>query len=277
MDDKPYCAAVSAQADEPMLGTAVRADAWLMVEFDGLWERKALTDNALPEVVNRWIERTRTSLTGEYGVVRPQFIKRRRSVDEDITVMFAAGGTLWRRQFADYGALSSWSLTADEMIEEPHPQYFVCTNGRRDRCCSRFGLPLYRKLREAVGERAWETTHTGGHRFAPNVLALPQGALYGRVLEKQVADFVGAVDRGEFVRANLRGRSVLPPSAQIVDAELAGAGEFIDVDGEWVRFRVDGEVVSHRVEKSATAYDVLGSCRDDAAEPVYPLLWAASD
>ena len=71
------------------------------------------------------------------------------------------------------------------------PQYFVCTNGQRDLCCARFGLPTYAALRERVGERVWQTTHVGGHRFAPNVLTLPQAALYGRV---QPAD-VDAVPR----------------------------------------------------------------------------------
>ena len=44
----------------------------------------------------------------------------------------------------------------------------MLTNGQRD------GLPAHARLRELVGAPAWQTTHIGGHRFAPNVLVLPQ-------------------------------------------------------------------------------------------------------
>jgi hypothetical protein len=61
----------------------------------------------------------------------------------------------------------------------------VCTNGRRDLCCARFGTPVYNYLKNEEpgfpGLRAWQSTHMGGHRFAANLLWLPQGVLYGRV------------------------------------------------------------------------------------------------
>jgi hypothetical protein len=64
----------------------------------------------------------------------------------------------------------------------------VCTHGSRDACCGKFGYPLYRRLselaaREGNGLRVWRCSHLGGHRFAPTLLDLPSGRVFGRVAE----------------------------------------------------------------------------------------------
>jgi hypothetical protein len=56
----------------------------------------------------------------------------------------------------------------------------VCTHGRRDRCCGSLGTALALELaadpRQFAGDvRLWRTSHTGGHRFAPTAVVLPQG------------------------------------------------------------------------------------------------------
>ncbi len=59
----------------------------------------------------------------------------------------------------------------------------VCTHGRRDRCCGSLGTALAQELSAGplqLGEdvRVWRTSHTGGHRFAPTAVVLPQGTLW---------------------------------------------------------------------------------------------------
>lgn len=57
----------------------------------------------------------------------------------------------------------------------------VCTHGRRDVCCGSLGTGLAMQLL-ARGPRAGvtlrRTSHTGGHRFAPTFLVLPQGTAW---------------------------------------------------------------------------------------------------
>jgi hypothetical protein len=60
----------------------------------------------------------------------------------------------------------------------------------------------------------WETSHVGGDRFAANVLVLPAGLLYGRVLPFAAAEFIAAAEADEVVGALLRGRVGLPSAAQ---------------------------------------------------------------
>jgi hypothetical protein len=55
----------------------------------------------------------------------------------------------------------------------------VCTHGRRDACCGTLGTRLALSLPGlGAGVHAWRTSHTGGHRFAPTALLLPEGTMW---------------------------------------------------------------------------------------------------
>ena len=63
-----------------------------------------------------------------------------------------------------------------------HPLLLVCTHGKHDRCCARYGRPLYQALEEqAEDDWVWQSSHLGGDRFAGNVVVLPEGLYFGRV------------------------------------------------------------------------------------------------
>jgi hypothetical protein len=57
----------------------------------------------------------------------------------------------------------------------------ICTHGSRDTCCGASGTRLYQDLQQgAVPDhvRAWRTSHTGGHRFAPTCIVLPEATCW---------------------------------------------------------------------------------------------------
>src|SRR5690606_19672644 len=55
----------------------------------------------------------------------------------------------------------------------------VCTHGRRDACCGTLGTRVSLALPGlGGGVRVWRTSHTGGHRFAPTALLLPEGTAW---------------------------------------------------------------------------------------------------
>ena len=264
MDERVYCC--QANADEPMLGTADVVDVWLLVEYRQAWRAKAWTENALADGAKRWLADGVAALAAQGLRVRPQMIRQPEEARADFRLLVHQEGKLrgFYSQCANYEDLAATPLDAlvagdgGERLRAPH--YFVCVNGQRDRCCARFGLPLYRRLRALVGERAWQITHLGGHRFAPNVLVLPQGVLYGRVHpgkldsreeslqlgsargnpshervqpgsakgnpshEDATADFVAAVESGKVPLAHLRGRCCYPQAAQAAEG-------FAGVDG----------------------------------------------
>jgi hypothetical protein len=82
-------------------------------------------------------------------------------------------------------------------LDSPQTDLLVCTHGSRDGCCGSLGTDLALRLAAVPalpGIRHWRTSHTGGHRFAPTFLLLPQGTSWGfadvhlarRVVERSV-------------------------------------------------------------------------------------------
>jgi hypothetical protein len=104
--------------------------------------------------------------------------------------------------------------------------FLVCAHGGHDACCALRGRPLARALPADSPDARWEFRHLGGDRFAANVLVLPAGLLYGRVLPFAAEEFVAAAEADEVIGALLRGRVGLPSAAQ---AALAFAYEHLAV------------------------------------------------
>ena len=267
-NDRVYCSDLCLASGEPMLGTATQVDVWLLLEYKPIWRAKAVEDNELPTATKDWIDRAVSAVAAKGGKARVQFI-RRPELDSALTTLFVAeSGTLRRFQGEGYAEIQHLDTDTAQMDEVHDPQYFVCTNGQRDLCCARYGLPVYAELRNLVGERAWQTTHVGGHRFAPNVLTLPQGAIYGRVFVDEVPEFTTKIENGELSTRHLRGRSAYPPEAQV--AETLVDGNLASVDGGAVTFETADGLATVNVEPG-TPYEVIASCGKTETEAVFPL------
>ena len=271
-NDRVYCSDLCLASGEPMLGTATQVDVWLLLEYKPVWRAKAVEDNELATATKDWIDRAVSAVAAKGGKARVQFI-RRPELDSALTTLFVAeSGTLRRFQGEGYAEIQHLDIDTAQMDEVHDPQYFVCTNGQRDLCCARYGLPVYAELRNLVGERAWQTTHVGGHRFAPNVLTLPQAAIYGRVFVDEVPEFTTRIENGELSTRHLRGRSAYPPEAQV--AETLVDGNLASVDGGAVTFETADGLATVNVEPG-TPYEVIASCGRTETEAVVPLRPAA--
>ena len=276
---REYCAEVALSESEPIAGTADTVDVWIMLEYAPAWTAKATSDNALPAPTKAWLKQLSSEVSARQLKPRLQLIRRPEIDRVGITLMLGTPHGLHRVEVAQYDALTALSFDAiGTMPLETAPQYFVCTNGQRDVCCARFGLPTYAALRERVGGRAWQTTHVGGHRFAPNVLTLPQAALYGRVQPADVDQVIEAVERNGVAAAWLRGRTRYAPEVQAAEAALLARG--FDTSGVLHLQALDGggyrvSFGSHAVAvKPGTAREVLTSCGDER-KPMTP--WEVSE
>jgi len=130
---------------------------------------------------------------------------------------------------------------------------FVCTHGRRDACCGKFGMPLYRQASGEPGVRAWQTTHFGGHRYAPTAWEFPSGYMWG-FLDDAAATTL--LERGQVasLARSVRGWSGLPRVVQPLDR----AG-FIEHGWPWLEFHRSGVVLeSSRPGKWNVALEFTG-------------------
>jgi hypothetical protein len=107
----------------------------------------------------------------------------------------------------------------------------VCTHGRRDRCCGSLGTALAQELSGdpcplGDGVRVWRTSHTGGHRFAPTAVVLPQGSAWAFCDTSALARIVGQLGSLDDLLGRYRGCAGLAsPAIQALErAVLAELG-----------------------------------------------------
>jgi hypothetical protein len=119
----------------------------------------------------------------------------------------------------------------------------VCTHGAHDTCCGRFGAPLYRYLRDELSSssiRVWRGSHTGGHRFAPTLVDLPDGRSWGRLDAAAAEAIVRREGKPADIRHRYRGWGLLPSFYErLVEAELMCTEGWA-----WLDRTVSGEVVA---------------------------------
>lgn len=80
-------------------------------------------------------------------------------------------------------------------------EVLVCTHGRRDVCCGARGSRLHQELVASPGllgatVRIRRTSHTGGHRFAPTAIVLPEATAWAYLdidLLRAIVDRTGPV------------------------------------------------------------------------------------
>jgi len=225
MINSSLCSVLAQQANAPLYGSAAQVDCWLLLEYPNNWHAKALIDNALPTEVNRHLAQLPAEVARLCGKkLRVLFVKQStRSQIIQPRVILAAGSSLLCCELTDYDAVKT--IRAEHIAKHFLPDstalgsdiYLVCTNGQRDICCGRFGIPLYKTLQAEFGDRIWQTSHIGGHRFAPNLLCLPSGLSYGFVQPQEAKQLVTQHDAGLMSLKHLRGRSHYPAPVQAAE------------------------------------------------------------
>jgi len=220
------CARQSLAAGEPISGSATASvRAWLLIEHRGRWERD-IASTAMPESAHRWL----AGLLNRHRRLRPQLI-RRPGAEGPLRVYVVLTDRPRRvRRFVidDHAQLADLPVEAllegsgDSGVPGPEALYLVCTHGRRDTCCSRHGVALYKALSEQpLDGELWQSSHQGGHRFAATMVYLPHGVHYGRLLPEEAEMVVQAHRQGRLYALNrYRGHTRYATPVQSAEAWL---------------------------------------------------------
>ena len=222
---RALCADVSASATEPLGATASRVDHWILIEYRGLWSRDVLGDSLLSAELKAHLRDQLARLPHS----RILFVKKpERRPDPRRRVFFGCSREGEERFYGleferheDLRSLDFVSALRDSGVPGvplDHPLFVVCTHGKRDRCCAKYGHQLYDRLcAETEPTWVWQATHVGGDRFAGNVVCLPEGLYFGRVGEEDVAPLLASYLEGEIDMEHYRGRSAYTFAVQAAE------------------------------------------------------------
>lgn len=287
MPERFRCAVTSAERGEDLAGTASTVRRWVLVEQPGSWGIDAVTESALPLDVALPLRERARRVGARTLLIRRARTGRRRTV----YTAWSGPAEAWVEQHhvddpdqlldLPLDGLRSGQGTGGRRITEP--LVLTCTNGRHDACCAVFGRPIARAFEALLDDHAWEVSHIGGDRFAPNVLVLPHGLYHGRLTLAQVPELARAAGEGRVLLPAYRGRSVHPFPVQAAEAAfrrrhgddvidrvvVTGWGEHDDAvlvqirhgDAEWE--------VAVEAEPSADAWPLTCRAQRSSRPPVY--------
>lgn len=287
------CSVRSREVGEPIAGTAACVAVWIVLEHRGPWGAKAVPDSNLPEAVKTQLMAWEAGIPG----ARVQLVRRLGRVEGPlhlwVGVSDLGASRIVEHTLTTVEELASLDVPAEvaalrrgETIEgtrsPTEPLVLVCTNGRRDVCCAKQGVPVARALAEQAGLDVWQTTHLGGHRFAATLLQLPEGLCYGRIEPAEAASLAEAIRERRVHRLDrLRGRSVLTEPEQAAESAwrertgrleldaLAHVAHATEGDATVVTLR-DHQGVTHEVRLAY--YELEDTAPPSCGKPVGPVL-----
>ena len=239
-----YCSEVSLANQEDPIGTAGTAEKWIVVEVPrpwkkDIWNHKPYFKPLMGIVIE--LEQLEPDLSFRLMAIAPD---KEYSQPNYIRVFyyFRPGKMFSQYEKQEYLVpLSQLVPLVRAILIEPQqlPEFanyqqptndireiLVCTHTQVDTACGRYGTPLYTKLRKDYAPvsarklRVWQTSHFGGHKFAPTLIDFPSGRFWGH-LQPEVLDIL--IDqRGslEALRPYYRGWSGLEQFEQIAEREI---------------------------------------------------------
>lgn len=259
-----YCSLVSRESGEDPIGTAPSHARYLLVEVPLPWECQVEESKHFPpglaEAVSRFAAAGKPcrllAFASDAYPVPPGF--RRVMYYERPEAPFAFFGkqeyivpethltTLAQALLAgdDNERLSAFSEYAERSNRESR-DLFVCTHGSHDRCCGKFGFPLYQTIMRRYAShspgklRVWRTSHFGGHRHAPTLVDFPEGRYWAHLREELLDALIlrqGGVDG---LARHYRGWGGADAFGQVAERAV-----FLREGWDWIALRKQAEVLT---------------------------------
>ncbi len=206
--------------NEQLFGTVPETQVWIMLESTHPPGANALEDSVLPGQVKSYLAGCIKSLP----TARFQLLRQKNPGDVPrlfLAITRQTDNRLYEVPIFSYDTLLNLNLGSDLEWESQFKPYqrndpilLVCTNGKRDPCCSQHGIHFFEPLQKKDPDNVFQTSHLGGHRFAPTAVCLPGGYYYGRLAAMDAEGLVKANRLDRVYINKLRGRACYNPPVQ---------------------------------------------------------------
>ncbi|NJN29758.1 MAG: sucrase ferredoxin [Synechococcales cyanobacterium RM1_1_8] len=260
--DCRYCSVVSKAKCEDPIGSAIVADQWLLIETprpwgENPWEKQpdfasalavldrvkpsmALWDSLRVQAIAPDLQYSQPGYVHVFYYQRPaaQFSNYEKQAYclplEDVATLLEA--LLFEPQ--NLVSFAPHQRNATHLRE-----ILVCTHTQVDLACGRFGMPLYKELKRDYANiqtlRVWQTSHFGGHRFAPTLIDFPSGRFWGHLESQHLEALVHHRGDLDGLQKCYRGWSGFSRWEQMAEREV-----WKQLGWHWLECDRSGEVLS---------------------------------
>jgi len=240
-----FCSNQSLLINENLIGTALLTQVYILIEYKKPWANEAFESKEIPPrlrlIIDKYRELARFLLICNKNTKHKNNFKIMfyvRSNERDMSKEF----TLYEAEYSNYEHICETlenyfihkKLPSKDRVAK-NRNLLICTHGGFDPCCGKYGTPFYIKSNQILDKinvnekiEVWESSHFGGHRFAPTMIDFPDGRYYGRMNEDTFTTIINRSGDLNKTISSYRGWAILPQVAQVVEKQL-----LLDIGWHW--------------------------------------------
>lgn len=214
-----YCSLASKHHHEAIWATAPHALFFILIEYNDPFPADITQGN----LNKKWLEELERFTKGNKGKLL--FIRNGATRTDIMRIIYV--DCRQKRYFSiEVQKNGLHTIQIDQVIPAitewyTDSFYMVCTHGKKDKCCAKWGLPVYDQLKDQNSDlQVWQCSHVGGHRFAANVLIMPYGIYYGNIEINDITDIVEHNTKAMIYFEKYRGASIYTPLQQAIEAHF---------------------------------------------------------
>lgn len=297
-----YCSNVSREVGEDLIGSATPYQTFILVECPFPWTANAFDSKWIPQDLRNLVASVKAARLPVQFLAVKQIVNQ--SLGQEINLDGSTRLLIYQRRsdrFCQGYYRYEWdihqpaeltpliqSFFQGQVLSEPDGNrlvrdLLVCVHGSHDKCCAKYGFPFSRQAIATIAQvktklqthqdsleqptiRMWQTSHFGGHRFAPTLIDFPTGRYYGRMTQSALHAILTRSGDVQMLAEVYRGWSVLPTWLQSAermlmfrdgwlwfDAKLTYQIIHQSADGHFIQaklsvMRADGKIRAYTVE-----------------------------
>lgn len=260
MTEQFFCSEACYQAGESPIGMASTYWHYVLVECPLPWPHQAVEAKLIPENLRELISELRQTQQS----VRFLFISNKElRLNQGRRVILLScpqgrtqGYHKYESQVSDLTKVAPLvrsyltnGTNADLEDSSTRRDILICTHGTHDKCCGKYGKAFYQEVCEVAAScqnvRIWQSSHFGGHRFAPTAIDFPQGRFYGFLNPTLFTSILQRSGNIRCLNQIYRGWGILPRPVQVLEKELA----FV-YGWDWFNYQVAGRILESKEDRN---------------------------
>lgn len=278
--DKFFCAEASRQAEENLIGWAAPCQLYILIECPPPWGGDEFAAPSIPANLRILVEEVyQTEPSAMVLLIYSHILTKKNSTKLLIFRQKSGLCDGYTKQETEVNNVNDIALIlqdylANPMLGKEYPcstrDVLICTHGSHDKCCAKYGIPFYRQAIATVTSldlenvRIWQSSHFGGHRFAPTALDFPSGRCYGRLDSKSFTSILTYNGNIQDLKSVYRGWGILaggdyPIPAQLVEQEL-----MLRYGWDWFNYKIASQIVEQNEDGSFNCVELTFETPDGA-------------